>query len=203
MLIGLTGLSCAGKNYAGSLLEARGWRVLDVDKLGWTVLDNAHAEIARRWGHAVVHNDGRVDRKALGRIVFGNAAELAALEAIVHPRVDQHIETWLSAYPHSDAVINAALLHKTQVWPRLDAVIVIRAPFLLRLFRAKKRDKLPLYMIIRRFLNQKSFVRHFYETQFFEKKTDIYSIDNGIFRGNFERKLDKTLMCIHEVCERW
>jgi dephospho-CoA kinase len=45
MLIGLTGLYCAGKNFIGSMLQARGLPVLDVDKLGYQVLETEKERI--------------------------------------------------------------------------------------------------------------------------------------------------------------
>jgi dephospho-CoA kinase len=201
MIAGLTGLSCAGKNHIAVLLAARGCRVLDVDVAGWAALDDARAEIAVRWGREVLREDGGVDRKALARRVFADAAEREVLEGIVHPRVDRAVERWLSEDGWEGRggvrIINAALLHKMAVFPALDAIIMVRAAAAVRLLRAKKRDKRPVGEILRRFASQKSFY-----TQYFQNKTDIYTVCNGIiteksralariFRRDLDTQLDK------------
>ena len=85
MLIGLTGLYCAGKNYIASILDSRGIPVLDVDKLGHQAIEREKEAIITRFGAIVLGTDGHIDRRALGKQVFGEPEALAALEAIVHP----------------------------------------------------------------------------------------------------------------------
>jgi dephospho-CoA kinase len=86
-------------------------------------------------------------------------------------------------------VINAALLHKSCAFKQLDAVIFVRAPALVRMFRARKRDGLSWKEIRRRFSSQQFAVHYSSET------ADIYYIDNGgsgIFsRSN--RRVEKVL----------
>jgi dephospho-CoA kinase len=167
-LIGLTGLYCAGKNYAAALLEKEGLPVLDVDKAGHEALAVQKNNIAARFGGDVLDGMGNVDRKKLGARVFGDPGKLRALEAIVHPETNHLVNEWIAAHEGQTAVINAALLHECACFDRLDAVIVIRAPFLVRLWRAKKRDGLPLSQLLKRFGAQKTF-----SLQYFQKNADI------------------------------
>ena len=67
-----------------------GARVIIADEIGHLVLDDeALASVGTRWPDVVA--EGRVDRGALARIVFSDPAELAALEALTHPRIIQRI----------------------------------------------------------------------------------------------------------------
>jgi dephospho-CoA kinase len=50
MLIGLTGLYCAGKNYVSAILKKRGLPVLDIDKLGYQVLESEKESVFARFG---------------------------------------------------------------------------------------------------------------------------------------------------------
>ena len=85
MLLGLTGGYCVGKNAVAAILEKRGWTCIDVDALGHEAVELARDAIVARFGTGVIGSDGRVDRKAVARIVFADPAALADQEAIVHP----------------------------------------------------------------------------------------------------------------------
>jgi dephospho-CoA kinase len=182
-LIGLTGLCCAGKNYAARIFEKHGVPVLDVDKAGHAALALKKDAIATRFGEDVVDGGG-VDRKKLGAKVFGKPEALRALEEMVHPAVDVLIEDWVAAHAGRTVVINAALLHKCACFARFRAVIVIHAPFLIRLYRAKKRDGAPLAQLLARFASQKSFT-----AQYLPKNADTKIIKIANVGLGLEKKL--------------
>jgi len=181
MLIGLTGMYCAGKNHVAALLEQRGCAVLDVDKLGHTAIETKKADIITRFGKDIQNQDGSVNRRRLGERVFGRQNDLSALEAIVHPEANRLTLEWIAAHNGQKCVINAALLHKSAVFDQLDCVIVVGAPLLVRLIRARRRDKLPWTALFRRFLSQKQFT-----AQYLAKNADIYKVENpGIGESGF------------------
>jgi dephospho-CoA kinase len=194
MIIGLTGKYCAGKNYIASLLEGRGLPVIDVDKVGYQVLETEKEAILARFGEDLKKPDGSLDRRLLGRRVFGNAGELAALEGIVHPPVNRMVEEWVAANAAAGkhSVINAALLHRTALFGRLDRIILVKAPLFTRILRARKRDGLSLRTIIKRFATQKNF-----NSQYLASNAEIYIVENpgktGSRGGKLERRIDKIL----------
>jgi dephospho-CoA kinase len=187
-IIGLTGKYCAGKNYAAGLLAARGFPVLDVDKLGHAAIESEGEAILARFGPAILDADGRINRRLLGARVFGDPRELAALEAIVHPAANRMTDQWIAAQGGNSCVINAALLHRSSAFERLDAIILIKAPLPLRLYRARKRDRLPWIQLIKRFKSQRDFI-----PQYFQKKTDIYSVYNRGPRACLEKQMDRVI----------
>jgi len=181
MLIGLTGMYCAGKNHVAAILEKRGFIILDVDKLGHTAIENKKADIVARFGKDIQNQDGSVNRRRLGKKVFGAKNELSALEAIVHPEANRLTLEWIAARNGQKCVINAALLHKSAVFGQLDGIMVVNAPALVRLIRAKRRDKLPWVSLFRRFLSQKQF-----SAQYLAENADIYKVENpGIGKSGF------------------
>ncbi len=92
--IGLTGPIGCGKSTVAGWLGERGAAVVDADVVARDVLapgEPAVGEVVARFGAGVAGPDGSIDRAALGRIVFADAAALRDLEAIVHPRVRPRI----------------------------------------------------------------------------------------------------------------
>ncbi|MCL2558476.1 MAG: dephospho-CoA kinase [Treponema sp.] len=201
MIIGLTGTYCAGKNRVAAILEARGLETLDVDRLGHACLENQKEAIFARFGAGARVKDGeragRVDRRALGAMVFGKPDEMAALEAIVHPEANRMTAEWTRAREGKPCVVNAALLHKSAAFSGLRAVIVVRAPFLTRLARARRRDRLPWPDLIRRLASQRRF-----DSQYLGANADIFRVENpglgalprsGVRGKRLERRLEKRI----------
>ena len=83
-VVGLTGGIGSGKTTVANLLAARGAHVIDCDGLGRVVAEpdgRAYAGMVERFGPGIVAPDGRIDRPALAKIVFNDAAALADLTA--------------------------------------------------------------------------------------------------------------------------
>jgi dephospho-CoA kinase len=92
--IGLTGPIGCGKSTVASWLAAEGLTVVDADQVARDVVEPGSptlAAVLREFGPAVQTSDGRLDRPALARIVFSDAAALGRLEAITHPAVRPRI----------------------------------------------------------------------------------------------------------------
>jgi dephospho-CoA kinase len=107
--IGLTGGIASGKSTVGRLLEARGLPVLDADRFAREALtpgsEGAEA-VLKRYGERVrASDDSGIDRAALGRIVFADAAERRWLERLVHPMVRERFETELRRLVDTPAVV--------------------------------------------------------------------------------------------------
>jgi dephospho-CoA kinase len=195
VILGLTGTYCAGKNYIASLLEKRGLPVLDVDKLGHKAIETEREVILNRFGREILNEDGVIDRKLLGARVFGRPTELASLEAIVHPAANRMTQEWISAQGGKPCVINAALLHRSSACKDLDLVILAEAPWLTRLLRARRRDRLPIKVLIERFKSQKDFT-----SQYFAENTDIYKVENrGYFKFGSQKREEKLEHRIDEI----
>ncbi|MDR3343017.1 MAG: dephospho-CoA kinase [Treponema sp.] len=200
-IIGLTGTYCAGKNYVAKLLEARGLVVLDVDKLGHQAIAMEQEAILERFGPSILGEDGLIDRRLLGAKVFGNPEALACLEGMVHPAANRLTDAWIAVQGGKPCVINAAVLHKSTAFSRLRGIILVKAPVLTRLLRARRRDHLSWGALIKRFRSQKNFI-----PQYFRKNADIYIVNNrggGCFgfwsrflRENLENRIDEILEMI-------
>ena len=120
--LGLTGGIGSGKSTAASLLAEAGARIVDTDAIARQVTEGpALAAIQARFG-CVVH--GQLDRAALRAIVFADAAERCALEAILHPLIQAEADR--QAQGHPLVVFDVPLLVESGRWPsRVDRVLVI------------------------------------------------------------------------------
>jgi len=98
--VALTGGIASGKSHCLRVFAALGVPTIDADVVARAVVEPGTAglaAIAARFGPAVLDEHGRLDRAALGRVVFDDPAERRALEAIVHPAVYQAITDWFTA----------------------------------------------------------------------------------------------------------
>jgi len=141
--VALTGNIAAGKSTVVSLFRKWGATVIDADALareaqspGSAVL----AAIARRFGADVLAPDGSLDRAALRAKVMGDDRALAALNAIVHPAVQQRrTELQRIAGERGDAIVvnDIPLLFEVLDPTQFDAVVLVDAPVSVR--RARLR----------------------------------------------------------------
>ena len=99
----------SGKSAVGRRLEQLGATVVEADRLGHAVLEHdgeALRAVSERWPAVVV--DGRIDRPALGRIVFADPEQLAELEAMTHPAIIRRIREIASGT--GDLVVEVPLI---------------------------------------------------------------------------------------------
>ena len=129
--IGVTGLMASGKTDVARAFRERGARVLSGDALGWDVLHepDVRERIGATFGRSVLASDGSVDRWALGKIVFQDAAEMERLNAVVQPLLERRVREEIDA-PRGEGVLvlDAALLSVWKLEPDLDGVVEVLAP---------------------------------------------------------------------------
>ncbi|MGH7663556.1 MAG: dephospho-CoA kinase [Gemmatimonadaceae bacterium] len=141
LLIGLTGNIASGKSAVGQIFSERGATIIDADVLARRAVEKgtrAYGEIVRRWGSEVVGADGRLDRAVLRRVVFGEPAELEALNRLVHPEVMRMRDRLVSdARRRGDRVVvcDIPLLFEHNLADEFDRIVLVDAPRPLRLER--------------------------------------------------------------------
>jgi dephospho-CoA kinase len=144
--IGLVGAIGAGKSTAARAFAARGGFVVDADKLGHDALRQPHVvdNLVSRWGEPVRAADGALDRRAIARIVFADANERNALEAVVFPFITNRARELIAGAQVDPAVafvvLDAAVLLEAGWGELVDRLVYIDAPRALRLERLKARS---------------------------------------------------------------
>lgn len=145
--LGVTGGIGSGKSaFVDRLATHDGVRVLRADDEAKRLMhDDAalRAALVARFGEATYGADGRLDRAALAARVFADPAEVATLNALVHPAVRRALTDAVDA-ARADGVrlfvYEAALLFETGGDALLDETVVVDAPEDLRVARAAARD---------------------------------------------------------------
>ena len=128
------------------LLAERGAVVVDADAIAREVVEPGTPgldAIRARFGDAVIGADGRLDRAALGRIVFADPAARRDLEAITHPRIAQVAAMRMQAAREAGAkvvVYEAALIVENDLQKGMDALVVVSASPETQVRRVVERD---------------------------------------------------------------
>lgn len=146
--LGLTGGIASGKSIVAARLARAGFKILDLDRVGHEVIarnGSAYADVVSAFGPGVLTPDGQIDRRALGDIVFADAAARRQLNALVHPRVRAEERRALLAIgdePGAVLVVEAAIIVETGQHLRFDRLLVASCPSAEQLRRLQKRDRL-------------------------------------------------------------
>jgi dephospho-CoA kinase len=144
---GLTGGIATGKSYCLARFAALGVPTVDADRLAREAVAPGSPgleAVVQRFGAGLLRADGTLDRPALGRIVFTDAAARADLEAIVHPEVYRRIREWSVNLPAGTrvSIADIPLLYETGHRYDFDRIIVCACSPAEQLRRIMARDGL-------------------------------------------------------------
>jgi dephospho-CoA kinase len=130
--IGLTGGIGCGKSTVAAMMSELGCHIINADKMAHALIapgEPAYDEVVREFGKDILAPDGTIDRARLASTVFGDANKLAALNAIVHPRVlreiDREFDRLAAKDPQGIAVVEAALLIEAGYHHKLDRLVLV------------------------------------------------------------------------------
>ena len=147
-IIGITGPTGAGKTTALNALDDLGGHIVDCDAVYHDLLissDPMKTELRQRYGAEVFREDGSLDRKALGAIVFEDEQALNDLNAITHKyvgiAVDEYIEKARRAGVPAIA-IDAIALIESGISDRCHCTVAVTAPDEVRVRRIMKRENI-------------------------------------------------------------
>ena len=145
--VGLTGGLASGKTFVGHALAGFGCHLIQADEIGHQVLlpgAEAYDATVHEFGDGILDDDGYIDRRRLGAMVFDHPERLRKLSSFVHPAVFQREERLIAEIAVRDAnaivVVEAAILVETGSYRRYDRLIVAWCNRELQIERAMKRD---------------------------------------------------------------
>jgi len=130
-VIGLTGNIAAGKSVVGQMLAGWGAQHIDADKIAHQAMARgqpAWERVVAEFGREILSDDGEIDRKKLGGIVFADDRALARLESLVHPAVRRRIEALIATAQTRVVVVEAIKLIESGTAAQLcDTLWVVTA----------------------------------------------------------------------------
>lgn len=162
IIIGLTGGIGSGKSTVSDILKEQGIPVVDGDRIAREVVEPhrpAYDEIVRVFGTEVLQQDGTLNRKHIGEIVFSDPEKLSMLNSITHKEIYRVILERLESLKETGTTLvflDVALLFETGFDQLTDRVWVVDAPDAVRVERIQKRDGLREEEILKRIQSQMS-----------------------------------------------
>lgn len=148
-VIGLTGGIASGKSLVAAFLKQLGAEIINADAVGHQVImpgKPAYGDLIETFGRTILNEDGTVDRKKLGAVVFDDPEKLRLLNKITHLRIFIEIEEKLNsirgALPHTVVVVEAALLFEIGLDSLVDEIWVVEADPEVQVRRLMKRNNL-------------------------------------------------------------
>lgn len=142
-IVGLTGGIGSGKSAVAARFRARGILVVDADQAARAVVEPgtpALAAIAEHFGAGVIQADGTLDRAALRRLVFDDAAERRWLEQLLHPRIGEWLRARLAEAPGPYAILESPLLFEGTQHRMVQRTLLVDVPEEIQVARAAARD---------------------------------------------------------------
>jgi dephospho-CoA kinase len=131
-VVGLTGGIGSGKTVVADAFAALGVEVVDTDDLAHRLSaagQPGFTAILATFGEGMLRPDGELDRAALRRLVFADAAARACLEAMLHPliaaEVARQVQAWSGAY---GVIVVPLLLEKRGLRSTVERILVVDCP---------------------------------------------------------------------------
>lgn len=160
-IIGLTGGIASGKSTASNIFKEYEIPVIDADIIAREIVEPgqpALKEIKDTFGKEVINENGSLNRKYLGKIVFRDKKELEKLNRITHRRIIEEIVNRINMYRKTCAypviIIDAALFIEMNMKKLVDEIWLVVADETIQINRLIKRDKLSLEDAVKRIKSQ-------------------------------------------------
>jgi dephospho-CoA kinase len=146
--IGLTGGIACGKSSVLKIIAKYGVKIISADELAHRALelDNpGYQNVINEFGYSIINENGQIDRKKLGAIVFTDNQARKRLESIIHPIVISEIKEQILFWRSQGLkilVVEVPLLFEVGMADLFDQVWVVSATFEEQLQRLQTRDHL-------------------------------------------------------------
>ncbi len=190
LVLGLTGNIGCGKSSVSTIFMENNIKVVDADIVARQIFDDKNLlnEVFSTFGESIKNQDGSLNRRALGNIVFNDDEKLILLNNLTHPKIKQKILSKVEEYKNQGekiVVIDAALLIEDDYIPYIQKLILITCRKEIQINRIIARDNCTKEEAISRINSQMS--------QEEKVKFADYIIDNS---NSFEELQKKVLEII-------
>ncbi len=152
--IALTGGISTGKSTVSKIFKSYGFQIIDADNIAHIILDREVDKIEELFGKRYIV-DGKVDRKALGTLIFSDKENKLLLERLLHPLIFNSIKERAEELDgfKEPYLVDIPLFFETNRYP-INEIIVVYLSKELQLERLIKRDKLTIKEALKRIESQ-------------------------------------------------
>lgn len=197
LILGLTGNIGCGKSSLSSIFDNKCIDIVDADIIARQIYDdeNLLEKIYSTFGNNIKNEDGSLNRKALGRIVFNNDEKLIQLNKLTHPIIRQNVSNEIDRYKNEDKqiiILDGALLVESNYLNFIDKLLVVTCEEEIQIERIKKRDNCSREDALSRIKSQMS--------QQNKVKYADYIIDNS---GTIDELKQKAFIFLDYIKENW
>lgn len=195
IILGLTGSIGCGKSSLSNILKDSNIDTIDADIISRKIFEDEKllALVFEHFGDSIKNEDGSLNRKALGNIVFNDDKKLIELNNLTHPRIKKKILREIEkfkSYNKEIVVIDAPLLIEGGYLEIVDKVLVITCNEDIQISRIQKRDKCSKEEVLSRINSQMS--------QQEKVKYANYVIDNSSNLEELKKKSEEFLLYLKE-----
>ena len=182
--IAIAGNIASGKTAVETFFNKNGYEVLDTDKIGHEILNSdTRFEILKAFENEDISNNGIIDRKKLGDIVFSNYQSRKKLENIIHPIIRLRLQEYFDQHTDDNVILVAIpLVFEAHMEDLFDKIIFVFADDETRLERLMKRNSLSQQDAMKRINSQMS--------QFMKLEESDYVFHNNGTLQNLENQVN-------------
>jgi dephospho-CoA kinase len=184
----LTGRSGTGKSYASEYLAKKGVATIDGDKVSRMVVEPGSRcleELVKAFSDSILLEDGSLNRRKLGDMVFSDKSKKKTLNRIIHPHIIERLLSMFDALKEQGeayCVVEAGALVESGLYAVCDKIVMITADESRQIQRIMARDKITEQQAITRLHAQLS-------VDEVKDLCDVIIANNGTI-AEFESKLD-------------
>ncbi|GBV02474.1 dephospho-CoA kinase [Staphylococcus aureus] len=148
-VIGLTGGIASGKSTVSELLSVFGFKVVDADKAAGEAVKKGSkglAQVREVFGDEAIDENGEMNRRYMGDLVFNHPEKRLELNAIIHPIVRDIMEEEKQEYLKQgyNVIMDIPLLFENELENTVDEVWVVYTSESIQMDRLMQRNNLSL-----------------------------------------------------------
>ena len=197
LVLGLTGNIGCGKSSLSAIFRENDIDIVDADIIARQIYNDEKLlkKVYDTFGYDIKNEDGSLNRKALGKIVFNDDEKLILLNKLTHPVIRQNVTKEIKEYKKQNkkiVVLDAALLVESDYLNFVDKLLVITCNEDIQIERIKKRDNCSTEEALSRIKSQM--------TQENKVKYADYIIDNS---GTLDELKKKAFIFLNYIKENW
>ena len=197
LVVGLTGNIGCGKSSLSDIFRAEGIKIIDADIIARQIYEDEKllSKVYETFGNDIKNEDGSINRKALGRIVFSDDEKLIQLSKLTHPVIRQKVSDEIEAYKSQNeeiVILDAALLVESDYLNFIDKLLVVTCKENIQIERIIARDNCSIEEALGRIKSQMS--------QENKVKYADYVIDNSATLSELRKK---AFIFMNYIKEKW